>query len=130
MIFTNTFEFSCFSGLFKCIFETRVKFCFLYKTASRKTVNSMEQKNRIFCQIDVQEFHLWKWHWNVSLSTLPKFELNQHSIFFVDAEKVSISKTASAQKICLTKNYWTSTHNPSKCRVGFLLRVLHDIYLV
>jgi hypothetical protein len=23
------------------------------------TVNSMEQKTRVFCQIDVQQFHLW-----------------------------------------------------------------------
>ncbi len=31
---------------------------FSYKSASRKTVNSMEQKTRVFCQIDVQELYL------------------------------------------------------------------------
>ncbi len=24
-------------------------------------VNSMEQTTRVFCQTDVQEFHLWRW---------------------------------------------------------------------
>jgi hypothetical protein len=33
----------------------------------------------------------------------------ESALNFLEAEKESISKTASAQKICLAKNYWTST---------------------
>ncbi len=41
-------------------FKTRVELFSLKKTFGRKTVKSMEQKTWVFCQIDVQEFHLRK----------------------------------------------------------------------
>jgi hypothetical protein len=34
------FEFSCFAVFFKCIFKTKAESSFVYKSASRKTVNS------------------------------------------------------------------------------------------
>jgi hypothetical protein len=41
---------------FVCIFENRVEYGFLPPVDG--TVNSMEQKTLVFCQIDVQEFHV------------------------------------------------------------------------
>jgi hypothetical protein len=40
-------------------YKTRVEPGFLEKSASRNTMNSMEQKTIVFCHIDVQEYHLW-----------------------------------------------------------------------
>ncbi len=48
-----------FAEFFISIFKTRVESGFLLKSANRKTVNNMEQKTWVLCQIDVQEFHLY-----------------------------------------------------------------------
>ncbi len=44
--------------MFLCIFKTRVKYGFHQNLPEGGTVNSMERKTRVFCQNDVQEFHL------------------------------------------------------------------------
>jgi hypothetical protein len=57
MLFTDILEFSYFADFLACIFKTRVESGLLFKSASRNTANSMEQKLRVFRQIDEQEFH-------------------------------------------------------------------------
>ncbi len=47
-----------FRGFFVRISKIRVRFSL--KSATERTVNSMKQKTRVFCYIDVQEFHLRK----------------------------------------------------------------------
>jgi hypothetical protein len=52
MLFMNRLEFFC-------IFRTTVEYDFLSNPPVKGTENSIEHKIRVFCQIDVQEFHLW-----------------------------------------------------------------------
>jgi hypothetical protein len=52
-------KFSCFADFFVRIFKTREESGFLKNPPVELTVNSMEQKTRVFCLIYVQEFHLW-----------------------------------------------------------------------
>ncbi len=60
MLFMNRLEFSCFVDFFVCSFITRVEYgmVFFKNPPVEGTVNSMRQKTWVFCQIDVQEFHL------------------------------------------------------------------------
>jgi hypothetical protein len=51
MLFMNRLEFSCFADFFVCIFKTRVEYGFLKNPPVEGTVNSIEQKTRVFCQI-------------------------------------------------------------------------------
>jgi hypothetical protein len=45
MLFTNRLEFSCFADFFVRILKTSEEYvCLFFKAASRKTVNSMEQR--------------------------------------------------------------------------------------
>jgi hypothetical protein len=55
MLFMNRLEFSCFTDFFVCIFKTRVEYGFLQNPPEERTVNSIEQKTGVCCQIDVQE---------------------------------------------------------------------------
>jgi hypothetical protein len=55
----NRLEFSCFADFFVRIFKTKEEYGFLYNPPVERTLNSMEQKTRVFCSTDVQEFHLW-----------------------------------------------------------------------
>jgi hypothetical protein len=50
---------SCFADFFMNIFNTREEYGFLLNPPVEGIVNSIEQKTRVFCQTDVQEFHLW-----------------------------------------------------------------------
>jgi hypothetical protein len=66
MLFMYRLEFSCFAVFFVRIFKTREEYGFLYSPPVERTVNNIEQKTRVFCQNDAQEFHLRK----VSLITV------------------------------------------------------------
>ncbi len=57
ILFMNRLEFPCFTDFFVCIFKTRAEYGFLQNPPEEGTENSIEQKTRVFCQIDVQEFH-------------------------------------------------------------------------
>ncbi len=48
-----------FSDLQNAIHEYRLYSCLVSQVEG--TVNSMDQKTRVFCQTDVLEFHLWRW---------------------------------------------------------------------
>jgi hypothetical protein len=37
----------------------RLEFSYFEVKICKETMNSMEQKTRVFCEIYVQEFHLW-----------------------------------------------------------------------
>jgi hypothetical protein len=54
MLFMNRLKFSYFSDFF----QTREEYGNLENSLVEGTVNSMEQRTRVFCKIDVQEFHL------------------------------------------------------------------------
>ncbi len=60
MLFLNLTWVCLFRGFFKCIFQSKEKYCFLSNSPVDGTVNSTKQKTRVFCQIDAQEFHLIK----------------------------------------------------------------------
>ncbi len=53
-LFMSRLEFSCFDDIFVRIFKTREEYGAF--PAVEGTVKSMEQKTRVFCKIDVQEF--------------------------------------------------------------------------
>jgi hypothetical protein len=58
MLFMNRLEFFSFADFFECIFKTREEYFFLLLNPPVEgTVSSMEQKTRVFCQTDVQEFN-------------------------------------------------------------------------
>ncbi len=59
VLFTKRPRVFLFWGFLTGIFKTIVEPVF-FKSASRKTVNSIEQKTRVFCQADVQKSHLWR----------------------------------------------------------------------
>jgi hypothetical protein len=54
----NRLEFSCLADFFVRIFKTIEEIVFFSNPPVEGTVNSMEEKTRVFCKIDVQEFHL------------------------------------------------------------------------
>ncbi len=53
MLFMNRLELSCFAGLFARIIKTRDVYGFLSNQSVEGTVYSMQQKTRVFCEIDV-----------------------------------------------------------------------------
>ncbi len=55
MLFMNRLKFSYFSDFF----QTREEYGNRENPLVEGTVNSMKQTTRVFCKIDVQEFHLW-----------------------------------------------------------------------
>ncbi len=58
MLFLNKLEISYFADFFVRIFKPRVQYDFLQNLPAEDTVNCLEQKTRVFCHIDVQDFHL------------------------------------------------------------------------
>jgi hypothetical protein len=59
MLFMNRLKFSCFADYFCVFLKPEVVMVFLKKPPVEGDVNCMEQKTRVFFQIDDQEFHLW-----------------------------------------------------------------------
>jgi hypothetical protein len=49
MHFMNRLEFSCFADFLKGILKHGEEYCFLSNPPVEGTVNSMEQKTRVFC---------------------------------------------------------------------------------
>ncbi len=54
----NRLKFSSFADIFVFSLKPEKSMVFFKNPPLEGTVNSMEQKTRVFCQIDVQEFHL------------------------------------------------------------------------
>ncbi len=59
----SSFHINCFVDLFIMGFKPGEEYGFLRNQPVAGTVNSMERKTLVFCQIYVQEFHLW-WRWS------------------------------------------------------------------
>jgi hypothetical protein len=69
----NRLKFSYFSDFF----QTREEYGNLENPLVEGTVNSMEQRTRVFCKIDVQECHLWN-ESRRSEDSREKREVRQH----------------------------------------------------
>ncbi len=75
-----------FADFFECIFKTRVESGFRERSTNRTTANSMEQKIRVFFQINVQEFLLW-------FSTVPSYSLWLYKPVSIERDWLSAADT-------------------------------------